>query len=182
MSKKFRLRKLFFNSSTKIKKDLSNFKKYKSIINDLYECVHENSQNSYILDSSKDSIFEKFYPAQKILKYVYYMSLEIQYLSLIHKFLEEKQIIDENRSFLMGTSFVKSLQSWYFQNYIIEKLHSDKKYFQIKFEDIIDDKNDSKLIELFDKIEKWGFINKKTTNNNHSFSGNPVRLNINSGT
>ena len=160
MSKKFRLRKLIFNSSTKIKRDLSNFKKYKSIINDLYECVHENSQNSYILDSSKDSIFGEILSSTKNIE-ICIIHVVRDPISVINSqvFRRKKQIIDEI-AHLMGTSFVKSLQSWYFQNYIIEKLHSNKKYSQIKFEDIIDDKNDSKLIEVFDKIEKWDLLIK----------------------
>lgn len=158
-NKRFRIRNLVFNSSKKIKQDISNNVNYLNILNDLYSGIKKQSNSSYILDTSKDAIFSEFLSQIKNIEiYIIHIVREPKSVVYSQVFRRKKQVIDKNRSFLMGTSFWKSIESWYFQNYLIEKLHADKEnYFRIKYEDIVAKGDQNKLKEVYNKIEEWGF-------------------------
>ena len=133
------------------------------------------------MDSSKDAIFAEFLSQIKNIE-IYIIHIVRDPRSVIYSqvFRRKIQVIDQKRSFHMGTSFSKSITAWYYQNYLIEKLHANKeKYFRIKYEDIVAEGDQNKMNDVFNKIKEWGFVSTENEKQDHSFSGNPVRFSEN---
>mgnify|MGYP001382266572 CR=1 FL=1 len=132
--KKIRIRNLIFNSAKKIKKTISDNKEYNTILSDLYMDIKSYSKNAYILDSSKDAIYAEYLSQlTNIELYIIHIVRDPRSVIYSQVYNRKVQSIDQKRSFIMGTSFFKSLSSWYIQNYLIEKLHAKKEnYFFIK--------------------------------------------------